>query len=78
MIKDHCFVAAHVVISGAVTIEPNCFIGVNATIRDEITIARECVIGAGAVIMKSTKEREILIGPPAQLLAFSSNRLPRI
>jgi carbonic anhydrase/acetyltransferase-like protein (isoleucine patch superfamily) len=78
VIKDHCFVAAHVVISGAVTIEPNCFIGVNATIRDEITIARQCVIGAGAVIMKSTKEREILIGPPVQLLAFSSNRLPRI
>ena len=78
VIKDHCFVASHVVISGAVTIEPNCFIGVNATIRDEITIARECVIGAGAVIMKSTKEREVLIGPPARLLAFSSDRLPRI
>lgn len=78
MIMDHCFVAAHVVISGAVTVEPNCFIGVNATIRDEITIARECVIGAGALIMKDTKEREVLVGPPAQVLAFSSNRLPKI
>lgn len=66
------------VIAGGVTIEPNCFIGVNATIRDDITIARECVIGAGAVIMKSTKEREVLTGPPAQLLAFSSDRLLRI
>lgn len=78
VIKDHCFVAAHVVISGAVTIEPNCFIGVNATIRDDITIARECVIGAGAVIMKSTREREILVAPRAQLLGFPSNRLSRI
>ena len=55
VIKDHCFVASHAVISGLVTIEPNCFIGVNATIRDEITIARECVLGAGVVVMKSTK-----------------------
>lgn len=78
IIKDHCFVASHAVIAGVVTIEPNCFIGVNATIRDEIRIARECVLGAGVVIMKSTREREVLIAPPAQLLALSSDRLPRI
>jgi sugar O-acyltransferase (sialic acid O-acetyltransferase NeuD family) len=78
VIKDHCFVAAHVVIAGGVTVEPNCFIGINATIRDDITIARECVIGAGAVIMKSTREREVLTGAPAKLLAFSSDRLLRI
>jgi UDP-3-O-[3-hydroxymyristoyl] glucosamine N-acyltransferase len=78
VIKDHCFVASHAVIAGLVTIEPNCFIGVNATIRDEITIARECVLGAGVVIMKSTREREVLIAPPAQLLALTSDRLPRI
>jgi sugar O-acyltransferase (sialic acid O-acetyltransferase NeuD family) len=78
VVGDHCFVASHVVISGMVTVEPNCFLGVNSTIRDEITIARECVIGAGATIMKSTKERQVLIGPPAQLLPITSDRLPRI
>ena len=78
VIKDHCFVASHVVIAGLVTIEPNCFIGVNATVRDEITIARECVLGAGVVVMKSTKEREVLVPQPARLLALSSDRLPRI
>jgi sugar O-acyltransferase (sialic acid O-acetyltransferase NeuD family) len=78
VIMDHCFVASHAVISGAVTIEPNCFIGVNATIRDEITIARECVLGAGVVILKSTNEREVLVAPRAQVLALSSDRLPRI
>ncbi len=78
VIKDHCFVAAHVVISGLVTIEPNCFLGVNATLRDEITIARECVIGAGAVVMRSTKERDVLVGPSARLLPISSDRLPKI
>jgi len=78
VIRDHCFVASHVVVSGFVTIEPNCFLGVNSTIRDEITIARECVIGAGALIMKSTKEREVYVGPTAQLLSFSSDRLPNL
>ena len=78
VIKDHCFVAAHVVISGLVTIEPNCFLGVNATLRDEITIARECVIGAGAVVMRSTKERDVLVAPSARLLPISSDRLPKI
>jgi sugar O-acyltransferase (sialic acid O-acetyltransferase NeuD family) len=78
VVMDHCFVASHAIIAGAVTIEPNCFIGVNATIRDQITIARECVIGAGAVIMKSTREREVLIAQPPRLLALSSDRLPRI
>ena len=75
VIKDHCFVASQVVISGNVTIEPNCFLGVNATIRDGITVARECVIGAGALISKNTKEREVYAGSQAQLLRMPSNRL---
>ena len=78
VVGDHCFVASHVVISGAVTIEPRCFLGVNATIRDEITVRRECVIGAGAVITKSTKERQVLVAPTAQLLPISSDQLPKI
>ena len=78
VIKDHCFIASQVVVSGNVTIEPNCFLGVNATIRDGITIARECVIGAGALISKDTKEREVYAGPQARLLKMPSNRLLRL
>ena len=78
VIKDHCFVASHVVVSGNVTIEPNCFLGVNATIRDGITIARECVIGAGALILKDTEERQVYVGPKARLLPMPSNRLSRL
>lgn len=78
VIEDHCFVAAHVIISGYVTVEPNCFLGVNSTIRDEITIARECVVGAGAIVMKSTEARQVLVGPTARLVPIPSDRLPRI
>lgn len=78
VIQDHCFVASHVVISGNVTIEPNCFFGVNATIRDGIRIARESVIGAGALIMKDTAPKQVYVGPTAQLLGISSDRLPSL
>ena len=78
VIKDHCFVASQVVVSGNVTIEPNCFLGVNATIRDGITIARECVIGAGALILQDTEERQVYVGPKARLLPMPSNRILRL
>ena len=76
LIKDHCYIAAGVVLSGSVTVEPYCVIGANATIRDNVTIARECMIGAGAVILKDTKESEVYMGTPAELLPISSDDLP--
>ena len=48
VIKDHCFIASHAVISGGVEIGEQCFIGVNATLRDHIKVGERCVIGAGA------------------------------
>lgn len=78
VIKEHCFIASHVVISGGVTIEPYCFLGVNATIRDNITIAKECVIGAGSLILGNTREKSIYKGNPAQILPKSSDELDSI
>jgi sugar O-acyltransferase (sialic acid O-acetyltransferase NeuD family) len=76
VVRDHCFVSSHAVISGLVTVEPNCFLGSNATIRDGITIGRECVIGAGAVVMRDTEPRAVYAAPRAQRLAVTSDRLP--
>lgn len=78
VIKDHCFLSAGTIISGNVTVESNCFFGVNSTIRDGITIARGCVIGAGALIMNNTQEKGVYVGPKAQLLPISSDRLPNL
>lgn len=78
IIKDHCFLASHVVVSGSVTIEPYCFIGVNATIRDNITIAAECVIGAGALILSDTREKGVYVGKAAELIPRESNKLSTI
>lgn len=54
LIKDHCFITSHVVVSGGVTIDECSFLGVNSTIRDHIKIAKNSIIGAGAWINKDT------------------------
>jgi sugar O-acyltransferase (sialic acid O-acetyltransferase NeuD family) len=51
-IRDHCFLASHVVVSGFVDIGESCFIGVNATIANNVTIGPSCLVGAGAIILK--------------------------
>jgi len=78
IIKDHCFLASHVVISGKVTIEPYCFLGVNSTIRDGINIASKNVIGAGAVILKDTNENEVYTTNSTKLLEIKSEDLKKI
>jgi sugar O-acyltransferase (sialic acid O-acetyltransferase NeuD family) len=75
IIKDHCFFASHVVVSGNVTIEPYCFLGVNSTIRDGIVIGSECVIGAGSLILENTKSQEVYTTEKAKLLSVKSNDL---
>lgn len=76
VIMDHCFLANCVAIAGGVIVEPYCFFGINATVRNEIRIARECVIGAGALILQDTREKQVYIGSPADLLSITSDELP--
>ena len=38
VIRDNCFIASHVVISGFCEIGENCFLGVNSTVINNITI----------------------------------------
>ena len=75
IIKDHCFLAAHAVILGCVTLEPYCFLGGNSTIVNNVTIARGCIIGAGVSISKNTQERGVYVGTPAGLLPKSSDAI---
>ena len=77
-IRDNVFIASHAVVSGAVDIGNNCFLGVNCTIRDNIKIARYCLIGAGAVILKSTKEKELYIGPRSLAADINTDELKNI
>lgn len=78
IIRDHCFIASHVVVSGGVDIGEQCFVGVNATLRDHITIGERCVIGAGALILADAEPEGVYIGTATERSRVPSTRLRRI
>lgn len=78
IIRDHCFIASHIVISGGVEIGEQCFIGVNATLRDHIVIGDRCVIGAGTLIMSDTAPDGLYIGNATKRSIVPSTKLKKI
>ncbi|MGO4390477.1 acetyltransferase [Variovorax sp. M-6] len=74
-IKDHCFIASHVVVSGGVEIGEQCFVGVNATLRDHIKIGDRCVVGAGALLLADAEAEGVYIGPATERSRVPSTRL---
>jgi sugar O-acyltransferase (sialic acid O-acetyltransferase NeuD family) len=77
-IRDHCFIASHVVVSGGVEIGEQCFIGVNATLRDHIKIGEKCVIGAGTLILADVEPEGVYIGQATERAKVPSTRLRNI
>ncbi|MDY7577588.1 acetyltransferase [Herbaspirillum sp. RTI4] len=75
VIKDHCFIASHAVISGRVEIGEQCFIGVNATLRDHIKIGEKCVIGAGALLLADAEPEGVYVGTITTRSKVPSTRL---
>ncbi|PIE67725.1 MAG: transferase [Deltaproteobacteria bacterium] len=78
IIKDHCFIASHVVVSGGVEIDEQCFIGVNATLRDHIRIGKKCVIGAGTLLLGDAEAKSVYIGKASQPAVISSSKVKNI
>lgn len=78
IIKDHTFVASHVVISGGVNISESCFIGVNATLRDHIKVGEKCVIGAAALLLSDVEAEGVYIGQATERSKVPSTRLRNI
>ncbi|MBU3564430.1 acetyltransferase [Polynucleobacter sp. MWH-HuK1] len=74
-IRDHCFIASHVVVSGGVDVGEQCFIGVNATLRDHIKVGERCVIGAGALLLGDAESEGIYIGAATDRAKAPSTRL---
>jgi len=75
IIKDHCFIASHVVVSGGVEIGEQCFIGVNATLRDHIKLGEKCVVGAGAMLLADAEHEGVYIGTATDRSRVPSRRL---
>jgi sugar O-acyltransferase (sialic acid O-acetyltransferase NeuD family) len=62
VVKDNCFIASHIVISGFCEIGKSCFIGVNATIANNMTVGDYCTVGAGALITANVPDKQLVIG----------------
>lgn len=75
VIRDHSFVASHVVVSGGVQIGEECFIGVNATLRDHIKVGDRCVVGAGAILLGDAEPEGVYIGAATERSKVPSMRL---
>jgi sugar O-acyltransferase (sialic acid O-acetyltransferase NeuD family) len=75
IIKDHCFIASQIVVSGGVEIGEQCFIGVNATLRDHIKIGDRCVIGAGVLLLADAEAEGVYIGKATERSKIPSTRL---
>ena len=78
VIKDHCFISSHVVISGGVEVGEQCFIGVNSTLRDHIKIGDRCVIGAGSLVLANAEADGVYIGSATERSRVPSSRLKNI
>lgn len=74
-IKDHTFIASHVVVSGGVEIGEQCFIGVNVTLRDHIKVGDRCVVGAGALLLGDAEKEGVYIGGATERSKVPSTRL---
>jgi sugar O-acyltransferase (sialic acid O-acetyltransferase NeuD family) len=75
VIRDHVFIASHIVVSGHVDVGECSFIGVNATLRNSIKVAPRTLIGAGAVIMKDTVADGVYLPQRAVLSDKKSNEI---
>lgn len=78
VIRDHCFIASHVVISGGVEVGEQCFIGVNATLRDHVKVGERCVIGAGALLLADAEPEGIYMGQATERSKVPSTKLRKI
>jgi len=78
IIRDHCFIASHVVVSGGVEIGESCFVGVNATLRDHITVGEKCVVGAGTMLLADAAPEGVYIGEATERSKVPSTKLRKI
>ena len=63
-VESYCFISLRVASGGFTKIGHNSFIGVNTTIKDDITIGAYNIVGCGTNILKSTNEKNVIVGNP--------------
>lgn len=78
VIRDHCFIASHCVISGFCEIGERSFIGVNATLENDVKVSEDNFIGAGALVRKNTSHNEFIQADPTEKSKINALRISRV
>jgi sugar O-acyltransferase (sialic acid O-acetyltransferase NeuD family) len=73
-IKDHAFIASHVVVSGSCKIGERSFLGVNASLRDGCVIGDDCFIGMNTSITTNVPAGGVAIGESSKFLEETDQR----
>jgi sugar O-acyltransferase (sialic acid O-acetyltransferase NeuD family) len=68
VVRDNCFLASHVAVSGFCEVGEGSFLGVNCCLRDQVHIGKDCVVGAGAVVLEDLVGGQVYVGNPAKPL----------
>jgi len=77
-IKEHAYLASHIVVSGHVEIGRRCFIGVNATIRDFLLIGDDTFIGMGAIVTRNLTDGSVVLPSKSEVIEGSDPIARRI
>lgn len=77
VIRDNCFIASHVVVSGFCDFGENCFVGVNATFANNVTLGADCLVGAGALVTANVEADKVVRSPSSEA-SGSAKRLHRV
>jgi sugar O-acyltransferase (sialic acid O-acetyltransferase NeuD family) len=67
VIRDHCFISSHVVVSGFCDVGAHCFFGVNAAVGNNVTVGADCLLGAGAAVVKDVPPDTLVRGTLSDL-----------
>jgi sugar O-acyltransferase (sialic acid O-acetyltransferase NeuD family) len=78
VIRDHAYLASHVVLSGHTVIGQRCFFGVNATVRDFVTVGDDCFITMGALVLKDVPPGSVVLPGKGSVLEGGSEQAERI
>lgn len=68
IIREHAYLASHVVVSGHVEIGRRCFIGVNATIRDFIQIGDDSFVGMNAIVTRNLTPGSVVLPSKSEVI----------
>lgn len=78
IIEDNCWLTGGSLIGGISTIGNGTFIGLGAIIGNEIKIGEKCMIGAATLIVKSLKDKSVLLEPSSELHRLNSEQFTRM